>query len=126
MTFVDTSALLALIDADDRHHADAAAAFERLRDPITHSYVVVESIAVAQRRFGVPGMRALTDQLLALLEIAWVDPELHAVGVATLLAANRRSLSLVDAVSFELMRRRRIDVAFAFDRHFQSAGFRTL
>jgi predicted nucleic acid-binding protein len=32
----------------------------------------------------------------------------------------------VDAVSFEVMRRRRIEAAFAFDRHFETAGFRLL
>jgi hypothetical protein len=34
--------------------------------------------------------------------------------------------SLVDAVSFEVMRREKIDLAFAFDRHFEVAGFRLL
>ncbi len=33
-------------------------------------------------------------------------------------------LSAVDAVSFVLMERRRIRVAFAFDHHFATAGFR--
>jgi predicted nucleic acid-binding protein len=35
-------------------------------------------------------------------------------------------LSLVDATSFVLMRRHRIRVAFAFDAHFDVAGFRCL
>jgi hypothetical protein len=43
--------------------------------------------------------------------------------VSVLIAASRRELSLVDAVSFEAMRQRRIDRAFAFDRHFEEAGF---
>jgi len=32
----------------------------------------------------------------------------------------------VDAVSFGVMRRRRIQTAFAFDRHYRTAGFRLL
>jgi predicted nucleic acid-binding protein len=35
-----------------------------------------------------------------------------------------QSFSLVDAVSFEVMRRHRLTVAFAFDRHFEIAGYR--
>jgi len=31
--------------------------------------------------------------------------------------------SLTDAVSFEVMRRERISHAFAFDKHFETAGF---
>ena len=34
-----------------------------------------------------------------------------------------QAFSLTDAVSFELMKRERIAVAFAFDRHFEAAGF---
>ncbi len=38
----------------------------------------------------------------------------------------RRDVSLVDRVSFEVMRRRRIDGAFAFDRDFADHGFTTI
>jgi predicted nucleic acid-binding protein len=34
--------------------------------------------------------------------------------------------SLIDAVSFEVMRRERLTSAFAFDRHFEVAGFELL
>jgi predicted nucleic acid-binding protein len=37
--------------------------------------------------------------------------------------AGRRTLSLVDCVSFEVMRRTGIRKAFAFDRHFQDYGY---
>jgi predicted nucleic acid-binding protein len=58
-----------------------------------------------------------------LLQIVWVDAELHARGTAALLAAGRRRLSLVDCVSFEVMRSAGIDTAFAIDRHFVEQGF---
>jgi uncharacterized protein len=38
--------------------------------------------------------------------------------------ADLRKLSAVDATSFAIMKRLRIRVAFAFDRHFSVAGFR--
>jgi predicted nucleic acid-binding protein len=61
--FVDTSALYALLDRDDRRHADAAAIWRRLaeeaRPLTTHSYVLVEAFALVQRRLGPAAVRAL-------------------------------------------------------------------
>jgi predicted nucleic acid-binding protein len=42
------------------------------------------------------------------------------------LVASRRQVSLVDLVSFEVMRREGIDTAFAFDRDFERAGFQVV
>jgi predicted nucleic acid-binding protein len=56
-----------------------------------------------------------------------VTPDLVGHAVTGWLArfADQR-LSLTDAVSFETMRRHRITHAFAFDRHFEIAGFSLL
>ncbi|MBI4581568.1 MAG: hypothetical protein HY718_17855 [Planctomycetes bacterium] len=51
------------------------------------------------------------------------DEELHQAGMAAVLTAARRRLSLTDCVSFEVMRRRGIRQAPAFDRHFREQGF---
>jgi predicted nucleic acid-binding protein len=40
------------------------------------------------------------------------------------MVAGRQAASFVDRVSFELMRRDRIETAFAFDRDFAREGFR--
>jgi predicted nucleic acid-binding protein len=50
----------------------------------------------------------------------------HERAVEWLRTAGRRHVSLVDAVSFVVMRARQIEVAFAFDPHFVRAGFRLL
>jgi predicted nucleic acid-binding protein len=47
----------------------------------------------------------------------------HQAGLAALLTAGSRPLSLVDCVSFETMRTIGLHVAFAFDRHFAEQGF---
>ncbi|MEI6670074.1 MAG: PIN domain-containing protein [Acidobacteriota bacterium] len=125
--FLDTSALLALLDADEARHEEARQIWTRLLDtdvPITSSnYVLVETYALAQRRLGTAAVRVLADQLLPVVDIEWVARDLHEKAVSALISANRRELSLVDATSFEVMRQRGIDVAFAFDRHFEEAGF---
>jgi uncharacterized protein len=64
--------------------------------------------------------------LLPPIEIVFVDEELHRSAVTAFLAAIRRAVSLVDWVSFEVMRRRAIDTAFAFDRDFAVEGFKTI
>jgi len=43
--------------------------------------------------------------------------------MGALLTAAARDLSLVDCVSFAIMRERNLDTAFAFDRHFTQQGF---
>jgi predicted nucleic acid-binding protein len=45
--------------------------------------------------------------------------------LVSLLAAGRKKLSLVDCVSFGIMREAGIRKAFAFDRHFTEQGFET-
>ena len=125
--FVDTSALLALLDADEARHQDARLIWTRLLGGdvpiVTTNYVLVETYALAQRRLGSAAVRVLTDDLLPVVDVEWIGRELHERAVSALIAASRRELSLVDAVSFEAMRQRGIDPAFAFDRHFEEAGF---
>ena len=60
----------------------------------------------------------------AAFTVEWIDSDLHALGMQALERARKRHLSLVDHVSFLVMRRHRIETAFAFDPDFVSAGFR--
>lgn len=125
--FLDTSALHALLDRDDAHHREAARTFQGLleaRWPLTtHAYVVVESVALVQRRLGVEAVRALAHHLLGVVEVAPVDEALHQAALTALLASGRREVSLVDWTSFLFMRERRLEKAFAYDEHFWEQGF---
>lgn len=58
------------------------------------------------------------------VEVVRSDAELEREAIQVLEAYPRLALSFADAVSFAVMRRRRIELAFAFDRHFALAGFR--
>lgn len=127
-TFVDTSALFALIHEGDPSHAEAlawledasAAAPERLR---THNYVVVETIALTHARFGPTAVRMLIDDVLPACEVRFVDDDLHQRAVIAYLAGLSRRVSFVDRMSFAMMRAERIDRAFAFDPDFAREGF---
>lgn len=128
-TFVDTSALYALLDRDQNHTA-AASWFggeeAAAGDLLTHNCVVVESAALADRRLSRDAARALLEELLPLISVVFVDESLHQAATSAYLAATRRGPSLVDRVSFELMRHRGVGQAFAFDRDFRAAGFATV
>jgi len=126
--FVDTSALIALLDEDDQWHEAASAIFRSLAgkaELITHSYVHVEAIAVATRRLGRGAAERLTEAYLPIVTTIWVDEALHREGLAALRAgpAGRSSVSFVDRVSFALMRALGLETAFAFDADFDAAGF---
>ena len=125
--FADTSALLALLNPKDESHAEAEKAFGTLRvrqaPLISTSYVLVETYALVGRRLGLDAVRKFRTEFAPLLDVVWVDALLHDAGLDLLVDRNRRLLSLVDAVSFVTMRRRRVDEAFAFDPHFEEEGF---
>ena len=55
-----------------------------------------------------------------------MDEGLHRAAFAALLTAGRRELSLVDCVSFELMRGEQIDAALTFYSDFAAAGFQVI
>jgi len=128
--FVDTSAMLALLDSGDLHHERARAAFNGLAGEeallLTTSFVLVETHALVSRRLGLDAVVDLREHFAPTLDVVWVDRGLYEPGLDLLLERKRRRLSLVDAVSFVCMRRERIDRAFAFDRHFSDEGFRVV
>ena len=125
--FLDTSALFAVLDADDRYHAGADEVWRELiagtEDLVSTNYVLVETFALIQRRLGMEAVRSLEEDILPLVRVIWIGESDHRSAVAAFLTAGRRELSLVDCVSFLVMRRQDIRVAFAFDQDFQAQGF---
>lgn len=122
--FVDTSALLALLDRADPRHAAVRDAFAGLRDAelLTHGYVIAESIAVARRRFGVDGAIALIDDLLPVIEVVPVEPGLHLRVQRGYREALPGGVSFVDRMSFAVIERDSMDAALATDADFLAAG----
>ncbi|MEW6094461.1 MAG: PIN domain-containing protein [Chloroflexota bacterium] len=127
---MDTSALYALSCGEDSHYAEAVRAWERLlragHDLATNNYVIVESIALFQNRFGLDKVQTFLEKLAPFLQVEWVNKEEHQAAVDRLLSANHRGLSLVDCSAFETMRRLKIDTAFTFDEHFRVEGFKVI
>jgi len=128
--FVDTSALYAVFDCDDSSHRAAREIWTRLVTEdatlVTTNYVVVETSALFQRRLGLPALRAFHEDVVPLLKVEWIAESLHTAGVGAVLAAARKKLSLVDCVSFQIMRQQGVRSAFCFDSHFREQGFDVL
>jgi predicted nucleic acid-binding protein len=125
--FADTSAFYALLDADDANHGQSASAWREMmasdQSVVTTNYVLVETFALIQSRLGLEAVREFQGDIVPVLQVEFVTPEMHRLGIAALLAASRRGLSLVDCVSFEVMRELGMKSAFTFDGHFREYGF---
>ena len=130
MVFVDTSALYAVLDRNDENHGKAAKAWARLLTSavplFTHNYVLVETAALAQHRLGIPALRAVHERMIPVLQIYWVHESHHRTATEMVMTTGRRKLSLVDCVSFVVMREHGVADAFCFDNHFREQGFRSI
>ena len=125
IVFVDTSAVYALLDADDSNHERAFRASARLlgEELVTHSYVVVELVSLVRRRLGAHAAARLIDEVLPAIEVTDVDASLRSRALAAFRAATASDVSLVDRTSFEFMRQRGISRAWAIDSDFATEGF---
>ncbi|MEO7332431.1 MAG: PIN domain-containing protein [Gemmatimonadales bacterium] len=129
MIFVDTSAVLALFNSEDPDHAEASDMLRRHLESssfVTHNYVLLETTALLQRRFGLRAVRLFVERLLPSLDVRWVDRARHERAVNAVLVGRRPRVPLVDQVSFGLMRELGIDQAFAFDDDYRREGFTLL
>lgn len=125
--FVDTSAIFAILDADDQHHAATKAAWIELLQSetrlLTSNYILVESCALLQNRLGLEAVRTFNDDIVPLLDVRWVNTAVHKAAESAHRSQARRNLSLVDCTSFEIMRQAGVKSAFILDRHFGEQGF---
>jgi predicted nucleic acid-binding protein len=120
--FVDTSAFYALLDADDQNCERAKGSWAEWLYQPTHffcsNYILIESMALIQRRLGMLAVRRFQEDILPLCQVHWISSELHAAAMSALLTADRRHLSLVDCASFEVMRHLGLRVVVCFLQHF--------
>lgn len=90
---------------------------------LTHNYVLLETTALLQNRIGIDAVDDLHRRLSPVLDTFWVAADEHTAALIAVIASKHRAISLVDRVSFYVMRRLEIDRAFTFDEHFASEGF---
>lgn len=129
----DTSALLALAHSKDQYHTRAVETARRfvlaggrfLSTPL----VLAELQGLLLFRRGPEAAHHVVSAMLddPAYEWALVDADLLRGASSSWLERFRdQRFTLCDAVSFEVMRRARLTVAFAYDDHFEVAGYRRL
>ena len=122
---MDTSALIALLDADDEFHAQASDTFDQLiawgSELWLSSYIRVETIALAHRRLGFEAVLELMESLDLITTTVWVDEELNSAAWAEFSSRKGRRLSFVDCSTL-LVAGVLGATVFAFDSDFSLEG----
>lgn len=90
---------------------------------MTTNYVLVETCALVQNRFGMRAIKVFQEDIVPVLRIEWIDKAVHHAAMQVVIAAPRKKLSLVDCVSYETMRLLGVTTAFTLDKHFKEQGF---
>jgi predicted nucleic acid-binding protein len=127
--FVDAGAWIALSDRGDQYHPAAVAAYRRLLSDgwglVTSNLVVAEAQIAIRRAVGHQSAMRFLQALRqsSRLTRVYSTPSLEEAAESILARYEDQDFSLADAVSFALMQQRQIAEAFAFDRHFLTAGF---
>jgi predicted nucleic acid-binding protein len=132
--FLDTSAIVALYNADDANHESAGDTMEAIREGRIHftrfyttDYIVDEaltylSMTVRNHDLAVSvGEALLTSPFTSVMR---VDGDLF--DKAWQMFKGHEGLSFTDCVSFQAMRGNGITHAFSYDRHFKAADFKTI
>jgi uncharacterized protein len=120
----DSSAILALLDADDADHARAVLAARRIaaerRPSFITNYVEAEAHALLLRKLG----RVIAREWLFSggLPVARAAPHEEDRARTILARYSDKDWSLCDAISFAVLESRAVRTAFTFDRHFRQYG----
>ena len=124
--FVDTGYILALVNENDQHHAEALALSEQFDgQPIIVTDAVLLEIGNAlsrmDRNAAVQIIRDLRES--PGVTVVNLTPELFESGFDLYRRHTDKHWGLVDCVSFVVMRQMGLTTALAFDQHFVQAGF---
>ena len=120
----DSSAILALVDADDADHARAVTVARQIateaRPSFVTNYIEVEAHALLVRKLG----RALARQWLLMggLPVVRVLLSEEQRAKEILVRHTDKDWTLCDAISFAVLDARRVARAFTFDHHFRQYG----
>lgn len=120
----DSSAILALLDADDADHARAVAVARQIaseaRPSFITNYVEAEAHALLVRKLG----RAIARQWLLTggLPVVRALPAEEQRAKEILTRHADKDWTLCDAISFAVLDARHVARAFTFDHHFRQYG----
>jgi len=127
--FVDTLFVVALINQRDQYHQQASELADQFEGhPLLVTDAVLLEIGNALARNYKQEAVAIIEQFFASdeVEIVRLSPQLFEQAFAIYSTYQDKEWSLVDCVSFVVMREAGVSQALTFDRHFIQAGFQAL
>ena len=133
--FLDTSALKAVYDVDDEHHPEASALMDSIKARttevssfLTSDYVLDEAITLTRFALNHGKALELADAVLSskFVRVVYVGKDVFASALEMFRQRDDKEWSFTDCVSFALMESEEVKAAFAFDPHFEQAGFGTM
>ena len=129
MIFIDTGAFLGRYISHDQYHKKALAGWKKLRQKFqpcyTSKFVLDETFTLLARRAGYSfaSQRARVIYSSEIVTILRPREEDERVALELFDKYSDQEVSFTDCVSFVLMQKNRISLAFSFDKHFRYAGF---
>lgn len=129
--FVDTSALYAFADRNDKHHRAVRAAYRTLeqdrRSLVTTNFTLLELHSlITNRMYASIATETLFDIEDSDIVVVRVEPDDELQARQILRQYTDKGFSLLDATSFAVMERLNLDTALSFDRHFTQYGLTVL
>lgn len=124
--FVDTAFVIALINRRDQYHHQASELADRLEGyPLLVTDAVLLEIGNALARAYKQEAIEIIEHFLASeeVEIVRLTPQLFEQAFALYKQYRDKEWSLVDCISFVVMREASVNQALTFDRNFIQAGF---
>ena len=128
LKYVDTSALIAFLDASDSYHALFAGLFAHERQLVTTPLVIAEGQGWFLRRFDIHrGLQFIQFiESLTILKIEPVTPKELNGAYSVLRQYSDQKLTLVDAMGIYMMKKLKVKWCWSTDRHLGLAGHKLI
>ncbi len=124
--FLDTSFVVAIINNDDQFHKESLDLEKDLK-----SYATVWITEAILIEIGNTFSKSNKSPVSDFIQYCYVSPQIHVVNTdegllrqaLDLFRYTDKDWSLTDCISFVVMRREGINIAYSSDHHFEQAGF---
>ena len=129
---MDTGAFIALANGSDQYHAAAKNCLQELtaakRELVTSNFVLDETYTRIRRKAGVKTAVTFGEQVQTnrALRIITIDRAVEKRAWETFKKFADQTFSYTDCTSFALMKGKKIDTAFSFDKDFRIMGFQVI
>lgn len=130
--FLDSSGLIALVNASDSWHAAAVDAWAEIiqsRVPLVTTSLILLEVGDGLSRVQLRSLAiAIRQRLLRFLpcEVVLITPELESEGWKLYADRPDKSWGVTDCISMLVAQQRNVTQVFSADRHFAQAGFELL